>query len=85
MSVIETVAAGLASLAAPYISWKVRQAERKIDAAATRIEANELRSVANRGVLDIEGPLPPEPDPADDRMAVVTNSYETETKTETES
>lgn len=71
MSVIETLAAGLASVAAPYISWKVRQAEKKIDSAADRIDANELRSVATRQEIDPDDPLPPDPDPADDRMAVV--------------
>lgn len=71
MSVIETLAAGLASVAAPYISWKVRQAEKKIDAAADRIDANELRSVATREAVDPDETLPPEPDPADERMAIV--------------
>ena len=71
MSVIETFAAGLASVAAPYVSWKVRQAEKKIDDAADRIDANELRSVATREAVDPEQPLPPEPDPADERMAIV--------------
>lgn len=68
---IETLAAGLASVAAPYVSLKVRQAEKKIDDAADRIDANELRSVATREAVDPDGNLPPEPDPADERMAIV--------------
>ena len=69
-----TIASLVATVTAPYVAYKARQTAERINETKIQIRANELRSAANRRVLDPDENLPPEPDPADDRIAVLSQN-----------
>ena len=67
------IASAIASAVAPYVAWKVRSVEKNVRETMKRMEANELRSAVNRELINPDADHPPDPDPADERLAVVTD------------